>query len=54
MILGKVHGASDLFGPLFGHTVWYKDYAYNTLQPPTEKDAKRSGRNPFSSTLLGC
>lgn len=47
MILGKVHAASDLFSPLFGHTFGFKDNAYNTLQPPTEKDAKRFGEKHF-------
>ncbi|KAF3046741.1 Xanthine phosphoribosyltransferase 1 [Didymella keratinophila] len=47
MFLGKVHAASDLFSPLFGHTFGFKDNAYNTLQPPTEKDAERFGEKPF-------
>lgn len=47
MILGKPHAASDLYSPLFGPTFGFKDNAYNTLQPPTEKDADRFGEKPF-------
>jgi hypothetical protein len=47
MILGKLHAASDLFRPLFGLTFGFKDNAYNTLQPPTEKDTERFGDKPF-------
>lgn len=47
MILGKSHAASDLYSPLFGPTLGFKDNAYNTLQPPTSKDAERFGEKPF-------
>ncbi|KAF2729814.1 hypothetical protein EJ04DRAFT_446479 [Polyplosphaeria fusca] len=47
MILGKQHSASDLFSPLFGPTMGFKDNAYNTLKPPTEEDAERFGEKPF-------
>ncbi|CBX96083.1 hypothetical protein IAQ61_004911 [Plenodomus lingam] len=47
MILGKPHSASDLYSPLFGPTLGFKTNAYNTLQPPTEKDAERFGEKPF-------
>jgi hypothetical protein len=47
MILGKQHAASDIYSPLFGPTLGFKDNAYNTLQPPTEKDAERFGEKPF-------
>jgi hypothetical protein len=47
MILGKPHSASDIYSPLFGPTLGFKDNAYNTLQPPTEKDAERFGEKPF-------
>jgi hypothetical protein len=47
MILGKPHSASDIFSPLFGPTLGFKTNAYNTLQPPTEKDAERFGEKPF-------
>jgi hypothetical protein len=47
MILGRPHTASDLYSPLFGPTLAFKDNAYNTLQPPTEKDAERFGEKPF-------
>ncbi|KAF2788666.1 hypothetical protein K505DRAFT_378744 [Melanomma pulvis-pyrius CBS 109.77] len=47
MLLGKPHAASDLYSPLFGPTLGFKDNAYNTLQPPTEKDAERFGEKPF-------
>jgi hypothetical protein len=55
MILGKPHAASDLYSPLFGPTLGFKDSAYNTLRPPTEEDAERFGEKPFliySSWLL--
>lgn len=47
MILGKPHSASDLYSPLFGPTMGFKDNAYNTLKPPTEEDAQRFGEKPF-------
>jgi hypothetical protein len=47
MILGKPHAASDLYSPLFGPTMGFKDNAYNTLKPPTEEDAGRFGEKPF-------
>ncbi|KAF2202346.1 hypothetical protein GQ43DRAFT_369365 [Delitschia confertaspora ATCC 74209] len=47
MILGKKHAASDIYSPLFGPTMGFKDNAYNTLSPPTEKDAERFGEKPF-------
>ncbi|KAF2113972.1 hypothetical protein BDV96DRAFT_495036 [Lophiotrema nucula] len=47
MILGKVHAASDLYSPLFGPTMGFKDNAYNTLKPPTTEDAERFGEKPF-------
>lgn len=47
MILGKPHAASDLYSPLFGPTLGFKDNAYNTLQPPSPKDAERFGEKPF-------
>ncbi|KAI1675820.1 Stealth-CR2 multi-domain protein [Pyrenophora tritici-repentis] len=47
MILGKPHSASDLYSPLFGPTLGFKDNTYNTLSPPTEKDAERFGEKPF-------
>jgi hypothetical protein len=47
MILGKPHAASDLYSPLFGPTLGFKDNAYNTLRPPTEEDAERFGEKPF-------
>ncbi|KAF2123950.1 hypothetical protein P153DRAFT_351535 [Dothidotthia symphoricarpi CBS 119687] len=47
MILGKPHAASDLYSPLFGPTLGFKDNAYNTLQPPSEVDALRFGEKPF-------
>jgi hypothetical protein len=47
MILGKKHSAADLYSPLFGPTMGFKDNAYNTLNPPTEKDAERFGEKPF-------
>jgi hypothetical protein len=47
MILGKPHAASDLFSPFLGPTLGFKDNAYNTLQPRTEKDAARFGEKPF-------
>lgn len=47
MILGKPHSAADLYSPLFGPTMGFKDNAYNTLKPPTEEDAERFGEKPF-------
>jgi hypothetical protein len=47
MIISKPHAASDLYSPLFGPTLGLKDNAYNTIQPPTEKDAERFGEKPF-------
>ncbi|KAF2015632.1 hypothetical protein BU24DRAFT_346597 [Aaosphaeria arxii CBS 175.79] len=47
MILGKPHSAADLYSPLFGPTLGFKENAYNTLLPPTEKDAERFGEKPF-------
>ncbi|KAF2003940.1 hypothetical protein P154DRAFT_427696 [Amniculicola lignicola CBS 123094] len=47
MILGKPHAASDIYSPLFGPTMGFKENAYNTLNPPTEKDADRFGEKPF-------
>jgi hypothetical protein len=47
MILGKTHAASDIYSPLFGPTLGFKDNAYNTLQPPTVKDTERFGEKPF-------
>ncbi|ORX96855.1 hypothetical protein BCR34DRAFT_607507 [Clohesyomyces aquaticus] len=47
MLLGKPHAASDIFSPLFGPTMGFKENAYNTLHPPTEKDAERFGEKPF-------
>lgn len=47
MVLGKPHAASDIYSPLFGPSIGLKDNAYNTLQPPTEKDADRFGEKPF-------
>ncbi|KAF2646170.1 hypothetical protein P280DRAFT_388134 [Massarina eburnea CBS 473.64] len=47
MILGKPHTAADLYSPLFGHTMSFKDNAYNTLKPPTQADADRFGEKPF-------
>lgn len=47
MIIGKPHAASDLYSPLFGPTMGFKDNAYNTLKPPTQADAERFGEKPF-------
>jgi hypothetical protein len=47
MILGKPHSASDIYSPLFGPTLGFKTNAYNTLLPPTERDAERFGEKPF-------
>lgn len=47
MFLGKPHAASDIYSPLFGPTMGFKDNAYNTLKPPTDEDAERFGEKPF-------
>jgi hypothetical protein len=55
MILGKPHYASDMYSPLFGPILGFKDNAYNTLQPPIDKDAERFGEKPsliYTSWLL--
>jgi len=47
MILGRPHTAADLYSPLFGPTMGFKDNSYNTLKPPTEEEAMRFGEKPF-------
>ena len=47
MILGRPHAAADIYSPLFGPTMGFKDNAYNTLKPPTDADAERFGEKPF-------
>lgn len=47
MLLGKTHAASDIYNPLFGPTMGFKTNAYNTVNPPTDLDARRFGEKPF-------
>ena len=47
MLLGKPHAASDIYSPLFGPTLGFKSNAYNTVNPPTDIDARRFGEKPF-------
>lgn len=47
MLLGKPHAASDLYSPLFGPTMGFKTNSYNTVNPPTDIDARRFGEKPF-------
>ena len=47
MLLGKPHAASDIYSPLFGPTMGFKSNSYNTVNPPTELDARRFGEKPF-------
>jgi len=47
MLLGKPHAASDIYSPLFGPTMGFKTNSYNTVNPPTDLDARRFGEKPF-------
>lgn len=47
MLLGKQHAASDLYSPLFGPTMGFKPNGYNTINPPTDLDARRFGEKPY-------
>ena len=47
MLLGKPHAASDIYSPLFGPTMGFKTNSYNTVNPPTDVDARRFGEKPF-------
>lgn len=47
MLLGKQHAASDIYSPLFGATMGFKSNSYNTMNPPTDFDARRFGEKPF-------
>jgi hypothetical protein len=47
MLLGKPHAASDIYSPLFGPMMGFKSNSYNTINPPTDLDARRFGEKPF-------
>jgi hypothetical protein len=47
MLLGKPHAASDIYSPLFGPTMGFKTNSYNTVNPPSDVDARRFGEKPF-------
>ncbi|KAL6242503.1 hypothetical protein RBB50_010643 [Rhinocladiella similis] len=47
MLLGKEHSASDIYSPLFGPVMGFKNNAYSTTQPPNEVDAHRFGEKPY-------
>ncbi|KIW12645.1 hypothetical protein PV08_09923 [Exophiala spinifera] len=47
MLLGKKHSASDIYSPLFGPVMGFKNNAYSTTQPPNEVDAHRFGEKPY-------
>lgn len=47
MFLGKPHAASDIYSPLFGTVMGFKSNAYNSLSPPSERDALRFGEKPY-------
>ncbi|KAH6720826.1 hypothetical protein BKA61DRAFT_470183 [Leptodontidium sp. MPI-SDFR-AT-0119] len=47
MLLGKPHAASDIYSPLFGPMMGFKSNSYNTVNPPTDLDARRFGEKPF-------
>lgn len=47
MLLGKPHSAADIYSPLFGTVIGFKSNAYNTVNPPTDLDARRFGEKPF-------
>jgi hypothetical protein len=47
MFLGKPHAASDIYSPLFGTVMGFKPNSYNTIVPPSEKDALRFGEKLY-------
>lgn len=47
MFLGKPHAASDIYSPLFGTVMGFKSNSYNSLSPPSERDALRFGEKPY-------
>jgi hypothetical protein len=47
MLLGKPHAASDIYSPLFGPIMGFKSNSYDTVNPPTDLDARRFGEKPF-------
>jgi hypothetical protein len=47
MLLGKPHAASDLYSPLFGPTMGFKNKGYNTRKAPPETDAHLFGERPY-------
>ncbi|PMD49017.1 hypothetical protein L207DRAFT_413850 [Hyaloscypha variabilis F] len=47
MLLGKPHAASDLYSPLFGPTMGFKNKGFNTRNAPTEEDSHRFGERPY-------
>lgn len=47
MLLGKPHAASDIYSPLFGPSLGFKSNSYNTVNPPTDFDARRFGEKPY-------
>ena len=47
MLLGKPHAASDLYSPLFGPTMGFKNKGYNTRKAPTETEAHLFGERPY-------
>jgi hypothetical protein len=47
MLLGKPHVASDLYSPLFGPTMGFKNVGYNTREPPTKAHAHLFGEKPY-------
>jgi len=47
MLLGREHSAVDMYSPLFGPTMGFKDSGYNTMTPPEEEDAHKFGEKPY-------
>lgn len=47
MFLAKPHAASDMYSPLFGTVMGFKSNSYNTISPPSDKDALRFGEKPY-------
>lgn len=48
MLLGREHSAADVYSPLFGPSLGFKeDSGYNTMTPPEEEDAHKFGEKPY-------
>ncbi|KPI41667.1 3-O-alpha-D-mannopyranosyl-alpha-D-mannopyranose xylosylphosphotransferase [Cyphellophora attinorum] len=47
MLLGARHAPSDIYSPLFGPVMGFKNNGYSTTSPPTQQDAQRFGEKPY-------